>query len=193
MEIVNRSADSANYPISKNPGEYRNMLLEAGFNAQIKTHDGNVRQATFKDVVKHFQNIRLNTLMNPSVKDFNTGKNLDLEQWQQEALKNFSNSESIESISYKTSKQMDLDGVFKNIKPHSAKLEEFALAMQSFKDFIYADPFNRKFAQIGKIQFKPEEALKKYERDMKNPLVNEEAALRSFYYKVHNDMFTIGT
>mgnify|MGYP003132519498 CR=1 FL=1 len=192
MEIVNRSADSANYPVSRNAGEYRNMLLEAGFDAKITRHDGKVVKAKYKDVAKHFRNIQLQRLNNPIVKGFE-GKSITLEQWQASITKELAESTPNESLSYLTSKRMEADGIFNNTKPYSAKLEEFALAMQSFRDFIISDPFNRRFALLGKIAFDPNMAVKQYQKDLNNPRMADDFALTKYEFKIMNDMFAIGT
>ncbi len=192
MEIVNRSADSANYPISKNPGEYRDMLIKEAFDIKIKNHEGKVSDGKFKDLVKHYKNIQMDNMLDPKAKNWNTGQSYNLEQWQRKLDKLFTESEPIDSLSWLTSNAMATDGILKNIKPYSAKIEEYAKAMEGFKEFIHSDPFYRKFAVIGKISFDPMKAVKSYENAIKKG-VDPEAALRSFEWKVNNDMFTIGS
>ena len=148
MEMMNRSADSSNYPNSTNIGEYYDILLKAGWDAKVMNRDATWNDITLpaignKEVapLSEYKYVRLDKSLDHKAKDWTNDKGFTFDQWRQRTQE-LLESKSIEGLPSEiqgdllpviVAKKMKEHGLFKDIKPLSAELERYADVFNQFK------------------------------------------------------------
>ena len=117
-EMVNRSADAANYPEMVDFTEFRKILFDSSFDATIIYEHGRRKAATFEDINKYTplsDAHKLQNIINPSGKTdrSKSPRAFTLDEFQQE-VENLSNT-SVDNIYGLAAKAMHADGVHKSV------------------------------------------------------------------------------
>jgi hypothetical protein len=117
-EMINRSADAANYPEMVDFTEFRKILFDSSFDATIIYKNGRRKPATFEDINKYTplsDAHKLQNVINPSGKTdrSKSPRAFTLDEFQQE-VENLSNT-SVDNIYGLAAKAMHADGVHKSI------------------------------------------------------------------------------
>ena len=180
MEMMNRSADAADYANSTNLGNYLDILLNTGWNAKIKNKKGEWKEATWDEVYRRLpekSSVQLSDNMDYKVKDFNTGRQMDYDQWRQktesllnETDSNIPNDKNIDTL---IARQMKQDGMFVDIAPLSAEVQRYIDIFNQFREMASKKENSNWGNYIPHTISRPEVRVKGYQQKILK--INEKA------------------